>query len=112
LPQAICRAAFYGTNGRPPSPRGRYFLSALLLVVTGENLPLRYQPVLVFVTWRVSPFFVQLVRANADFFLQIYRGRTLFDFEWFQCRHGCYLLATCAAVARGFCASHNQMLLN
>src|SRR5690349_13158656 len=68
-------------------------LSGLLGVVAAENLSFRYQPVIVLVTWRVSPLFVQLVGANADLLLQVQRRAALLNFNRFWCRHDCNLPA-------------------
>jgi hypothetical protein len=83
-----------------------YVLRALLVVVTGENLALGYQPIIVFVAWRISSLFVQLVCTNADLLFQVQCGGVFWNFNGFRRRHDCNLFATCVAIPRGLSASH------
>src|SRR6266850_5062745 len=73
----LCRASLDRTGGSGcPHVVGAVFraLSALLVIVAAKDLPLRYQPILVLVPRSVSPLFVQLVCANADFLFQVRWG--------------------------------------
>src|ERR1700682_2939971 len=52
-------------------------LSRLLLIVTGQYLTFRNQPVLVLMARRASSLLIELVSAAADFSLDVHRGRFL-----------------------------------